>query len=153
MSLDILFDSEWYLSRSKESDNQGIKVHAQKIFKSYSFLSQEKNKKTGRFSLKFFWTPSASVQQVPQPLISKSMSPYSVASSFSTPRSGSTKWQTKIITYYLSALRLLERMCPLRWPLHKIRYENWPMSISKRFEFLFCLHEKVILGRPEISSV
>ena len=35
------------------------------------------------------------MQQVPQP--PKSMFPYSVGSSFSTPRSGSTKWQTNIV--------------------------------------------------------
>ena len=37
----------------------------------------------------------SSVQQVPQP--PKLMSPYSTGSSFSTTRSGPTKWQTNII--------------------------------------------------------
>ena len=35
------------------------------------------------------------MQQVPQP--PQSMFPYSLGSSFSTPRSGSTKWQTNIV--------------------------------------------------------
>ena len=110
----IFFNSEPYLGRSKESDNQGLKVQVKRTFKSYSYLSQEtkqtnkqrNKKKTDKFSLNFYWIPSASMQQVPRPPTSKSMSPYSVVSCFSTPRSGATKRQTKIVTYYLSALRL-----------------------------------------------
>ena len=45
MSLDILFDSERYLSRSKESNNQGIKVHAQKYLKAIPFCHKKKTKK------------------------------------------------------------------------------------------------------------
>ena len=73
------------LDRSEESNIQEIKVHLKTIP-----LCQKKKK--GK--LKFSWTPSASVQQVPQP--SNSIFPYSVGSSFWTPRSGSTKWQTNI---------------------------------------------------------
>ena len=44
------------------------------FIKSFSFLAP---KKAGRLSLKSSWIPSTSVQQVPQHIISKSMSPYS----------------------------------------------------------------------------
>ena len=47
----IFFNSEPYLGRSKESDNQGLKVQVKRTFKSYSYLSQETkqtNKQTNK---------------------------------------------------------------------------------------------------------
>ena len=103
----LFFDSELYLCRSKESNNQGIKVQVKGTFKSYSFLSQKKNKKVDKLYLNFSWTPSINVQRMPQPPISKSIWSYSVVLSFSNSRSISTKWQTNFVTYYLSPLGLL----------------------------------------------
>ena len=47
----IFFNSEPYLGRSKESDNQVLKVQVKRTFKSYSYLSQETkqtNKQTNK---------------------------------------------------------------------------------------------------------
>ena len=62
--------------------------------KAIPFHQKKRKNERERFCLKFSWTPSPSVQQVS--LSPKSMFPYSVGSSFSTPISGSTKWQTNI---------------------------------------------------------
>ena len=59
--------------------------------------------------MKFSSNPKTSVKQVPQPPISKSIPPYSVAPSFSknisTPRSGSTKLQTNIVSITTAILQ------------------------------------------------
>ena len=52
----LFFDSELYLCRSKESNNQGIKVQVKGTFKSYSFLSQKKQE-SRQALLEFFLNP------------------------------------------------------------------------------------------------
>lgn len=65
----------------------------QKSFKNIFFFSHPIiNKK--QIVIKFCSTPNTSVQQLLHPLISKPLSPYSLVSSFPTPRSESTKWRT-----------------------------------------------------------
>ena len=97
----------WFWTVPRNPKFKGIKVQVKRTFKRYSFLSDTHTHTQNRQALlKISLSLSASLQPLPQPSISKSMSPYSVVPSFSTPRSGSTKWQTKIVTYYLSALGL-----------------------------------------------
>ena len=92
--------------KNHKSDNQEIKVQVKRTFKSCSFLST--NEQKNRLCKKFSSTPNTSVQQVPKHSTSKSMSPYSVAPSFSTHRLRSTKWHS--FNSYTSPSGLLSRM-------------------------------------------
>ena len=72
-------DSESQLGKSKELNNQAMKVHVKRAFISHSFLLQKK-KNADRLCMKFSSTLNTVVKQVPQPPISKFSTPYSAAS-------------------------------------------------------------------------
>ena len=110
LSVHLFLDFEWQLGKTKEFNTQGLqKVQISSAFKIYSFSVASKNQKADRLCMKFSSTSNASVQQVTQPPISKSMPPYSfirsISKNISTLRSESTKWKTSF-DYCLSPLGL-----------------------------------------------
>ena len=100
----IFFYSEPYPGRSKESNNRGIKVQVKRTFKTYSFLPQNKNKNKDK---------QKKNRQVPLEI-------------FLNPEcSGSTKWQTKIVTYYPSALKVLScKLCNNKYMITSTQIVN-----------------------------
>ena len=77
LSMYLFLDSEPWLGKSKELNNQGMKIHSKELYKSFFFVTQ---KKVDRLCMKFSSIPNTSVQ--PQPTFSKFSTPYSVASFF-----------------------------------------------------------------------
>ena len=118
LSVHLFLDFEWQLGKSKEFNTHGLqKVQISSAFKIYSFSVANKNQKADRLCMKFSSTSNASVQQVTQPPISKSMPPYSfirsISKNISTLRSESTKWKTSF-DYCLSPLGLTSSVdCPI----------------------------------------
>ena len=101
----IFFDSEPYLSRATESNNQGIKVQVKRTFKSYSFLLQNKNKY--KYKKKQIGSPWNFIE-IRVLVCRRCLNPHFRINVslfccllFFNPKSGSTK----IVTYYFSALR------------------------------------------------
>ena len=94
LSVYLLLDSELYIDKPKEFNNERMKVQVKRAFKSY-FLSPKNNKKADRLH-EIFFNLQYKCAKVPISPISKSVPPFSAAPSFmkniSNLRSGSTKW-------------------------------------------------------------
>ena len=113
----LFLNFELQRSKSKEFDNELMKVQVKRAFKSYFFCHRKSNKKADRLYMKFSSTSNTSVQRYLYPLF-QNQSPHFLLPVFSenylNPQARINKMVNKhTVNYHPSPSQLISRIDPL----------------------------------------